>query len=117
MPTVCEIAEANYPEQYKGNKIQAGEGKSLFPIFEGKQREEPEAVYWSHMGNNAVRMGKWKLILAGGQGKWALYDMSVDRTELNDVDNENPEIVEKLKANYTVWAKRSYVKSWPLKEI
>ena len=115
MPTLVEATGAIYPARYKGNTITPQEGKSLLPIFRGEQREGHEAVFWSHMGNNAVRMGKWKLVLAQGGEGWELYDMSIDRTELNNLASENPVMVEKLKSYYDAWAKRSNVRPWPLK--
>jgi arylsulfatase A-like enzyme len=116
MPTLCEVTGAIYPNSYKGNSIQPQEGRSLLPLFKGEPAEEHQAVFWSHMGNNAVRMGKWKLVLEHGRENWELYDMSVDRTELNDLASQHPDIVEKLKTQYTAWAKRSNVRSWPLEE-
>lgn len=115
MPTLVEATGAKYPDRYKGNTITPQEGRSLMPIFQGEQREEHEAVFWSHMGNNAVRMGKWKLVLAHGGEGWQLYDMSVDRAELNDLASENPAMVDKLQSYYDAWAKRSNVRPWPLK--
>ncbi|MHC4155220.1 MAG: hypothetical protein ACYST6_09915 [Planctomycetota bacterium] len=38
--------------------------------------------------------------------------MEADRTELNDLAQKHPEIVEQLTAMYDSWAKRSNVVTW-----
>jgi len=43
-------------------------------------------------------------------GKWELYDLKADRTELNDLSSKHPERVKKMGDKYRVWAKRVGVK-------
>jgi arylsulfatase A-like enzyme len=114
MATVCDITGANYPRFYNGNSIKPLEGKSLLPVFQGKQREGHEVIYWEHLGNKAARMGKWKLVLRHDRNKWELYDMNVDRSEINDISEDHPEIVQELIKGYHAWAERSNVRPWPL---
>ena len=56
MPTCLELAQAEYPEYYKGRATQPMEGVSLLPAFDGKTLGR-EAIYFEHEGNRAVRMG------------------------------------------------------------
>jgi len=112
MATCCDVGAATYPSTFKGNRIVPAQGKSLLPIFQGKQRAGHEAIFWEHEGNRAVRQGRWKLVARHG-GPWELYDMDADRTELNDLSKGNPQIARKLKAQYDAWAERSYVVPWP----
>lgn len=44
MATCVDIAGAKYPSSYNGRKVLPPEGKSLLPIFKGKQREGHESV-------------------------------------------------------------------------
>lgn len=108
MPTVLAASGAAYPAERKGRKITPLEGKSLLPVLEGRQREPHQAIFWEHEGNKAVRAGQWKLVSADG-GKWELYDMSVDRAELNNLAAKMPEKVAELSALYDAWAKRAGV--------
>ena len=47
--------------------------------------------------------------------KWELYNMEVDRTELNDLSGQEPAVVEELSKLYEQWATRCGVREWPLK--
>ena len=115
MATCVDIAGANYPSEYKGNTIIPMEGKSLVPAFDNKSIER-EAIYWEHEGNRAVRKGKWKLV-SRHPGKWELYDLETDRTELNNLAEKYSEKVEQLKVMYENWAARCGVQPWPVKRL
>jgi arylsulfatase len=114
MATCVDIAQAQYPSQYKGHKITPMEGRSLAPAF-GDKPIEREAIYWEHEGNRAVRRGKWKLV-SRHPGDWELYDLEVDRTELNDLAQKNPEKLAELKSLYEAWAERCGVRPWPARK-
>ena len=88
------------------------EGKSLMPAFDNKPIQR-EAIYFEHEGNRAVRRGKWKLV-SKHPGKWELYDIEADRTELTNLAQKYPEKVDQLKALYKSWAARCGVQPWPL---
>lgn len=110
MATCLDAAAIDYPKRYNGNIITPLEGKSLLTIIDGQQ-EEDRGLYWEHEGNKAVRFGRWKLVCKKGN-EWELYDMVIDRTELNDVSQQHPELVSTLKALYEEWAKRCEVDSY-----
>ena len=46
------------------------------------------AQSFEHQGNRASRQGKWKLVAFDDQ-PWELYDLSVDRTEMNDLSEKH----------------------------
>jgi arylsulfatase A-like enzyme len=113
MPTLAEVAGASYPRERHGREIPAPEGKSLVPAFNGKQVERGP-LFWEHEGNRAVRLGDWKLV--GGYGEnWQLYNLAIDRAEMNDVASSNPAKVNELKALYDAWAARCGVEPWPVR--
>lgn len=116
MATFVDLAEAKYPSEYKGNKIYPLEGKSLVPLIKGKDLPiHTEPIFWEHEGNKAVRLGKYKLVMAWndhGKNKWELYDIEKDRTEMHDLSSEMPDIVDEMEKMWEEWAKRSCVEPW-----
>ena len=105
MATCLDVAGVEYPSTYQGRVILPLEGKSLLPIFRGKDRAGHDYLFWEHEGNRAVRHGRWKLV-SRHPDRWELYDLQADRTELHDLADERRDIVESLVAQYKQWAER-----------
>lgn len=112
MATCVDVAGAEYPAEFNGNRITPMEGQSLVEAFDGRPITR-EAIYWEHEGNRAVRVGKWKLVALGRQGAWELYDIEADRTETNDLAADQPERVKHMAAMWQRWAERAHVLPWP----
>jgi len=104
MPTFMELAGASYPERIDGRKTKPIAGKSLLPIFQGKQRRAHDVLYWQFGKAKAVRTGKWKLVSLGNSG-WELYDLEKDRTELHNLASQHPEKVEQMTTLWDTWWK------------
>ncbi len=111
MPTFLEVAGAQYPKEYKGNKIQPMEGTSFVRTLKGKSLKRKGPVFWEHEGNRGGRLGKWKIVSILNQ-PWELYDMEKDRTEQVDISAEHPQIFQKLITGYDAYAKRINVEPW-----
>jgi arylsulfatase A-like enzyme len=110
MPTLVELAGATYPETFHDNQqVYAMEGVSLVPTFRGESFERPNPLFWEHEGNRAVRDGNWKLVARGANGKWQLYNMGNDRSELHDVASLEPAKVAALASAWQAWAERAHV--------
>ena len=110
MPTLLEVAHAEYPKQFKSKQIQAMEGTSFVSAFNGGTREALKPIFWEHEGNRAVRFGRWKLV-SRHPDEWELYDMETDRTELHNLASQQPEKVKELAKLYEDWAARCGVVS------
>lgn len=111
MATCVDVGQAPYPRKFRGEPITPLEGKSLRPVFEGRQRTGYGELYWEHEGNRAVRQGKWKLV-SRYPDRWELYDLEADRTEMNDLAAQHPAKVEELSRLYERWAQRVGVAPW-----
>jgi arylsulfatase len=99
MATFLDIANATYPERIGDRVMDPLQGKSLLPIFQGKTRTPHETLYFHFGTDRALRQGDWKLVSAK-LGRWELYNMSEDRTELNDLAASQPERVAKMAAEW-----------------
>jgi len=108
MATIVDVTGAEYPELYNGNTIIPLEGLSLVNAAINNSPVDREAYYFEHEWNRYIRKGKWKLV-ALGNGEWELYDMEIDRTELNDLSDQYPELVQELKDDWEIWAWRTGV--------
>ena len=122
MPTSIELSNSQYPKTFRGHKVHPIEGKSLVPTFTNSLlRDDNDFLCWEHEGHRAVRKGKWKLVLdypgswkdvRQQAGKWELYDISQDRSELNDLSSQYPQVVKELATEWDKWAQRNNVIEW-----
>ncbi|MAT12282.1 MAG: sulfatase [Rhodopirellula sp.] len=97
MATFLEVAEAKYPQQVGERKIDPLVGKSLVPVFEGAEREGHETLYFHFGTDRALRQGPWKIVSAK-LGRWELYNLNKDRTEMHDLAAKHPQRVNEMKA-------------------
>jgi arylsulfatase len=108
MPTLCEIANADYPETYRGERIHPQEGMSLVPIFNAQNLPE-RSLCFDHFEASAIRKGEWKLLKGNTRypsRDWELYDIKKDRCETNDQAKEHPQLVDALEQEWREWAVR-----------
>ena len=110
MATCLEVAGVEHPKTFGGFPLVPLEGKSLLPILLGQQRQRGP-IFWEHEGNRAVRDGKWKLVTRH-PGRWELYDMEADRTEMNDLAEKFPAVAGYMKRLWEQWADRAHVEPW-----
>jgi len=114
MATCVDLAGATYPKELNGRAITPMEGTSLVPAFAGKPLPD-RALFWEHEGNRAMRQGDWKLVAKYPKGKWELYNIVKDRTEMHDLAPSETERLHTMTAAWEAWAKRCHVLPWPWK--
>ena len=102
LPTFMEITAAAYPGEIEGRKLKPLAGKSLLPVFRGRQRKPHDVLFWQYGRAKAVRTGKWKLVKYG-DADWELYDLEEDRTELKNLAGQYPQRVEEMAGLWTDW--------------
>ena len=102
--TFRDITGATYPSEINGKKTKPPVGKSLLPIFQGKEREPHAEIFWHYGGANAVRQGDLKAVRQG-RGKWELYDLKADPSEMNNLAPERPEKTAELADKWAAWSK------------
>jgi hypothetical protein len=60
-------------------------------------------LWWLHEGNRALRIGNWKIVAAGKDSPWELYDLAADRSETRNLAAEQPAKVQELAS---IWSKQ-----------
>jgi arylsulfatase len=103
VPTILEAAGGKRFEQWEGRPVPPAPGKSLVPLFAKDGTVAHDSIWWLHEGNRALRVGGWKIVAAGKESPWELYDLSSDRSETRDLAREKPEKTRELAA---IWTKQ-----------
>jgi len=109
MATCCDLAGAEYPHTYQGRQILPAMGLSLLPVIQGKNRDPHPILCWEHIGSVGIRKENWKLVAARDE-PWELYDLSNDRTELNNIIGQYMDKARELHADWLQWASTCGVK-------
>ncbi len=103
MATCLDLAGSDYPGRHGEQTLKPLRGKSLLPNLQGRRRDGHDTLYFQFANNRAVRRGRWKLVSARG-GPWELYDVDVDRSELDDLADARPELAAELAKAWDDWA-------------
>jgi arylsulfatase A-like enzyme len=111
MPTLVEVSGAEYPQRLGSRQIPPMAGTSLVPALHGEKLAE-RTLYFEHEGTRAVREGRYKLTALRGE-PWKLYDMERDRTEIDDLAEQQPQRVASLANQWQTWAAENQVTPLP----
>ena len=122
MPTLLKLAGTKYPRNHAGNKIYPLRGISLAPAFDGQPINRTAPMFSEHERNAFIMEGDWKLVGKGVAASpkpkkelWELYDLSIDRTELNNLVSQQPERAAKMMDTWQEWADEDMVYPKPKK--
>ena len=97
LATCMDATGAEYPREFNGQVTSPIQGRSLLPLLQGKEREGHDWLYFQFSNNRAIRQRDWKAVSARG-GRWELYDLANDRSELHDLASRQPQKLEEMKA-------------------
>jgi len=98
LPTFAKLAGTKPPSD------RIIDGKDISSLMTNPSAKTPHKAFFYYFEGQleAVRSGKWKLILAHKRGKkktpTALYNLKDDISEQNDVSSSHPDVVQRLTA-------------------
>ncbi len=110
LPTVAKLTGIEAP---RGN---TADGEDTSDVILGGTRPRTKPIFWEWrfriIGHTvhrspmlAIRDGEWKLLMNPDRSRVELYDIPRDPTELNNLAEHKPEIVEKLAGPLLAWQK------------
>jgi arylsulfatase len=104
VPTIMEVVGGKRFETWEGQPTPVPPGKVLTPAFAKDVSVPHESLWWLHEGNRALRVGDWKIVAAGAQSPWELYDLATDRAESKNLAAQQPE---RVQAMAELWSKQT----------
>jgi arylsulfatase A-like enzyme len=96
VPTVLDATGAKRFETWDNQPVPAPPGKSLIPALASDADLRHPFLWWSHIGNRAVRVGDWKLVSWGETNPWELFNLQKDRSETRNLAGQLPDKVREL---------------------
>ena len=100
VPTLLELGGAAAPTEWNKEARPQLPGRSLVPIFSKDTQAPHEAIYFRHTENRGLRLQDWKIVAAGKNAAWELYDLKTDRAESHNLAEKHPE---KLRELVDIW--------------
>jgi arylsulfatase len=96
VPTILQAAGGKKPQAWQGESLPPAPGVSLVPAFAADGSVTHDYLWWYHSGNRAIRIGDFKLVSEGKDGRWELYNLATDRAEMDDLASRNPFVAGEL---------------------
>lgn len=128
MPTILEACGVDVPDVVDGIQQQPMDGASLASTFNDPSAANPRSLqYFEMMGSRGIFSDEWKAttnhvmplildevrLLEGSRDylddQWHLFDLRNDFAETSDVAADNPEVLERLMAEWHAEAERNNV--------
>ncbi len=120
VPTILELVGLEMPEVYNGVQQEPLSGVSMAYTFDAEPngQTQKEVQYFAMLGSRGIWKDGWKASAIhaplSGQGKfdqddWELYHVAEDRSESNDLAEENPEKLKELVDAWFVEAEKNNV--------
>ena len=95
-PTFAAMASAKLPDLWL-------DGLNILPLLKGESGSPHEALHWAWQDERIIRQDQWKLIQEKDSVR--LYDLVAEQNELAQ---QHPEVVEKLKPLLTEFSENLY---------
>jgi len=95
LPTLADIAGAGIPDKWQGRELRPVSGVSLKSVLEGRRLADRPPIHLLFAADRGLRDGDWKLV-SFQSAAWELYNVAQDRTELNNLAQQEPGRLKKM---------------------
>ncbi|MFT6807872.1 MAG: arylsulfatase A-like enzyme [Saprospiraceae bacterium] len=95
LPTCLELAGIENPKKTIGEDLLGIEGSSIMPLLRQEKESIHDMLFWEHEGGRALRINDWKIASLKNH-EWELFDLSIDRTESNNLASQYPQKVTQM---------------------
>ena len=99
LPTLLELAGTTSPATFPGREPTPLAGVSLAPVLAGQKLLSRPPIHFLYQADRGLRDHDWKLV-SFRSGPWELYHLGNDRTELNNLAEQEPERVRAMAAEW-----------------
>jgi arylsulfatase len=100
LPTVVELAGGRPGTVLNAPDTPPLPGRSFAAALAQDCALPRDCIFFHHLDNCALRVGDRKLVRAGKEAPWELYDLATDRCEQHDLAAAQPEKVQELAARW-----------------
>ncbi len=113
VPTMYELLDIQPPEVLKGFTQSPIEGESFVPAIHDPEAPEKEVQFYAMLGQRALYHQGWLANtvhppISGWSGFehdiWELYNLKEDRSQMHNIADKNPELLDKLKGFWYYYA-------------
>ena len=115
-PTLLDIAGTKHPgKYYKDRVVHPIKGRSMLDLLNGESQTihtKNHVMGWELFNRRAVSSGSWKITwieAPHGTNRWALFDLSVDPFEQNDLADKNIFKLNEMIALWEIYKKENNV--------
>lgn len=109
-PTLIQLADVEYPQEWQGKKKRKPTGRSLMPLLTKQGIRANEPVFQWYAFSKAWIEDEWKAVSLY-DGPWQLFNLKDDRCEANDLANVEQDRLRQMVGRWNAMATKTNVPS------
>ena len=121
LPTLSDVCSSPIPKTHPQRQLRPVSGVSLSPIFGAQSLSRPDPIHFLFSSDRGLRDGDWKAVSFRSE-QWELYNVAKDRTEQNNLADDNRERLDSMVRRWTEMTrdvlhapKKAYAETKPAK--